>query len=647
MLSAYHPTPGGWWKHYAALVVLALAVCALFIREPGFGDDLTYWSLAFNLRESGGAAWHVHSFHDLRWPVWGVTWLWQSCFGPGLASYYCVPMLYLAGAAALAFTFGRIVIHTAAGAWTCAFALLFIPLLDAVISRPMPDLSEGVFGGCALLAWWTMMHAPTSGRAVLHGVVSGVAIGLAFSNRATGIFIAPVLVVATLLAFPRRWQWLLVPAAAALIFFLVECAVYHSICGDWLHSLHANLGAARAKDVTEMSPWRLPVRYLSGFIRGNRLATVYAVLACAGLWTGWRQWGRSGRLVVVWFSVLYLEYSCAVQSIHPVLPLIGSTFRYLAVVALPMSVLVGMGAVAAGRWLAGCEWIRNSGVVPRLGRHPVPIGMAFLALLAICSTRPYFDLGFTRDLRWHMAWLPDGTRIFSHQAMRNVAWLVDPDAARCFAWVAPKEILFHDPALERQAAGSDEFWYLRKHVWLNERKRIERGHSRSQSPLATYFDHPERDWTPAGALVKGEGAEMVFYRRRTPEMPAARELSANAPEFSGFLPSLPASWTARDGKVLSRTWKIPAAMRGKVVTFEVETVSPTVEPLTVKLDFALSDGRHEVIRFHPIFYPGGGEDFFAIQIPSGAEQCRAEVEFHTSAKAVRCTGFHASFEAQQ
>ena len=42
-----------WRLHYAALLVLSLGLCVLFVREPGFGDDFGYWSLAFNLHEIG------------------------------------------------------------------------------------------------------------------------------------------------------------------------------------------------------------------------------------------------------------------------------------------------------------------------------------------------------------------------------------------------------------------------------------------------------------------------------------------------------------------------------------------------------------------------------------------------------------------
>ena len=64
--------------HLFAVTLVALAIGLLFLQEPGFGDDLTYWSFAFDLHERGLVAWQKASFHDLRWPVWGVCWVLQT-----------------------------------------------------------------------------------------------------------------------------------------------------------------------------------------------------------------------------------------------------------------------------------------------------------------------------------------------------------------------------------------------------------------------------------------------------------------------------------------------------------------------------------------------------------------------------------------
>ncbi|MGB8170108.1 MAG: hypothetical protein WCF18_21570 [Chthoniobacteraceae bacterium] len=627
------------------MVALALVVGVLFIREPGFGDELTYWSLAFGLHETGGAAWSVHSFHDLRWPVWGVSWLWQSVFGPGLASFYCTPLLYLAAAATLVFSFGRVVLRSLSAAWVGGIALLFLPLLDPVISRAMPDLSESTFGACALLAWWAMMKSAPPRRAALFGLLSGVSIGLAFANRLTGIFIAPVLAVATLLFFPRRWKWLFLPAAVAALFFVAEGATYYAICGDWLHSIHANLGGRGATDTQVLPVWQLPVRYLGGFFRANRLAPIYAVLAVGGLWTAWRKWGTGGRLIVVWFCVLYLEYSCAVQSIHPVRPLIGSTVRYLAALAIPMSLLVGLGALEAGRLLAGIKWEPARRLRSWLARHSVLAGAGAVVMLALYTSRPFFDLGFAVEQRRRMATLPDATKIFTHPSMRDVAFLVDPADARRFTWVAPKAILERTPELEAQAAGCDEVWYLRKQLWMTRRKAMERNGSNEQPPLGTYFDTPERDWLLADVLAKGSDSDLVFYRRRPAGSPAPHILTADSPEFRGIFPALPAEWSSQhDRKSITTKWNVPPALRGKLLALEFRAASPTVEPLIAKLQFMAGRRRSTDLLLKPILYAGGGKEFFAVPIPADAETCTVELHFPAKTKHVQLADFRAVFD---
>lgn len=634
-----------WWAHHLGLVALSLLVGLLFIREPGFGDDLTYWSLAFDLHDLGRPAWMEHSFHDLRWPVWGVSWLWQSCFGPGLASFYCTPLLYLATAATLVFTFGRVVLRSLGAAWAGGIALLFLPLLDPVVSRPMPDLSESAYGACALLGWWAMMRAETPRRVAIFGLLSGLSIGLAYANRLTGIFIAPVLFVATLAFFPRHWKRLGVPAVVAALFFAAEGAAYHAICGDWLHSIHANLGGRGATDTQVMAAWQLPVRYLGGFFRGNRLAPIYAVLALLGLWTAWRKGGAGGRLVVVWFGVLYLEYSCAVQSIHPLRPLIGSTLRYLAAFSIPMSILVALGVIESARLLRRVRWTPLRRLSAGLVHHPVFAGFGAVVALALYTSRPCFDLGFAVQQQRRMATLPDATKIFTHRAMRDVAFLVDPSDARRFTWIAPKAILERTAALEAQAAGCDELWYVRKQLWMTRRKAMERAGSGAQPPLGTYFDAPEREWLLADVLAKGSDCDLVFSRRRPAGLPSPHVLLADAPEFRGLFPALPAEWSShRDKRTITVKWEVPAALRGKLLALEFTAASATVEPLTVKLQFMAGRRRSEDFLLKPILYAGGGKEFFALPIPADAETCTVELRFPAKTKGMQLTSFRAVFD---
>src|SRR3954470_12059723 len=89
------PVNSRWPLHLLLLSLLTTLISLLFLQEPGFGDDLTYWSFALDVRERGFEAWSVNSFHDLRWPVWGVSWVFQSLGVDGLGAYSGVPIFYL------------------------------------------------------------------------------------------------------------------------------------------------------------------------------------------------------------------------------------------------------------------------------------------------------------------------------------------------------------------------------------------------------------------------------------------------------------------------------------------------------------------------------------------------------------------------
>ncbi len=608
--------------HLCLLVLLSLGVGFLCLDEPGFGDELTYWSLAFDLHDSGPAAWHANSFHDLRWPVWGPIWLWQTVFGPGLASYYFLPLLTLSALAVVAFLFGKTVTRSVAGGWASALALLFAPVIDVVTSRPMPDLAEAALGGCALLCWWAMMHTESRRRIALFGIASGLAIGVAFSNRATGLFISPVLAIGTLCFFRNHWRRLLIPAATAAMFFAAEGAVYYAICGDWLHSLHANLGGTHAKDVFPTPAWKLPFRYLPALLGAHRIRTLYLVLTLFGAFTAWRRHSTAGRLIILWFGVIYLEYSCAIQSLHPVLPLVGTTVRYLAAFALPMSILAALGAMEL--WRLASQWPRfsNHTAIQFLVRRPALVILCAAVILAAGSKRPWPTLGFSPEMTHYMKALPAGTSVFTHGPMRDLAFLVDPADARRLSWQAPHDILTWSQNTERTAKNCQEFWYLRKRLWLPDRQAIERGRKgTTQQKLASYFNSPQADWKLAATMTRANEPELFFFHRRHPHAKPAFIFNLQSPELAGLVPQVPAEWRPHDSKTISRVWHIPPALRGRMVGLVAECSASSSEAASVKLSF--TSGRHEVsvVELHPIFHQATGKDFSAFRIPRDADRC--------------------------
>ena len=639
------PRPRQWALLSVVVSLLAAAVCVAFIREPGFGDDFTYWSFAFDLHERGLAAWQRHSFHDLRWPVWGVCWLLQALLGIGILSYYGEPVVYLVAGALLALSFGRKLFGTAAAACACSIAFLFHPLLDTVCYRPMPDLSEGVLGAAVMLAWWALMKSETRSRRILFAVLVGLLVFVLESNRLTGVFIVPVLVVGTLLFFRARFGWLLAAGLIAALSYGAEMWFYHGLFGDWFHNLHANLGGKGNKGTEPIPLWYLPFRFLDTLWKGNPLAPFYCVLAAVGIPALWMRGATLGRMVVLWFAILFVEYSCAPQSIWPWRPLIRDADRFLCGLAVPFSILGVAGLWQLGRWAAVLSDRKRSfaSISPRQ-RTGGALALIIAAIVALWAgtTRDRFTLGFVPEARAYMQALPPNTRIFSHDPMRAMAFLCDASSAGRLTWFAPRtNILHREPTLEAEAARSDEFWYARKLVWLNTRKKLEKKELPEQPPLASYFDAPERDWMMTRLLAKADNPDLVFYRRRTPESPPAKVLTSAAAELGGIVPPLPATWTRSAPSVLAAKWQVPAALRGKLMRLEIEAGSAQVEAFVIRLKFKSSRGPAAEYLLKPYLHPEGGKEFFALPLPADAEMCEVQLKFARNARAVEFTGFRA------
>lgn len=653
-----------WSLHALGVAVLSVLVCLLFLREPGFGDDFTYWSFAFDLHERGLAAWGKQSFHDLRWPVWGVSWLLQAILGPGLLSFYGVPLIYLIAGALLAFTFGRIITNSVGVAWTAAIAFLFHPLLDTVCYRPMPDLSEGVWGAAAVLVWWKMTQARGQGASLSWAALLGLIVYIIESNRLTGVFIVPVLVLCTLLYARQTFGWLVVAGGIAAVLYVAEAAFYHQLFGDWLHNLHANMGAKGRKGTESVVLWSLPFRFLDTLWKGNALAPLYGVLAIIGGWAVWQPGKRLGnvasglgdpdatappglpvplgRVVVLWLVALYLEYACAPQSLWPYRPLIRDADRFLCGIVVPFSILAALGGLCVVRqpFLRQQRWIRF------LDEHPAICTVVALVLLTTITARELISVGSMPEMRRYMRSRPEGTKVFTHDDMRAYAFLIDPQAARRFTWLFTRnQILYREPKLEAMAAQAQEFWYIRKLVWLTTRKQLERKNVEEQRPLASYFAEPEREWTMARLLAKGDTPDLIFYRRRTPDTPPPRILDAHAPEFASLIPTLPIEWKgSRKDTVIDRTWQVPESLRGLLCRIEIEAASDKVEAFTARLSFMKGKRTEAEYLLKPYLHPHGGKEFFLFQIPATADHCLVQLKLTKNTEAVRFTGFRAVVE---
>lgn len=659
-----------WSLHLALVVLFGMAVGVLFIHEPGFGDDFTYWSFGFDLHERGLKAWYGGSFHDLRWPVWGVCWLLQSIFGPGLLSYYGEPVLYLGFGAALTFTFARMLTDSLRVSWWAAAVFLFHPLIDTVCYRPMPDLSEGIWGAATVLCWWRLAHAPSRGRAALWMTLLGVCIYITESNRLTGVFIVPVIALITLLYGRRRsadnapvgllLPWVLGAGVVAAFCYAGEAAFYHRLFGDWLHNLHANLGGKGKKGTEAIPLLTMPFRFLGVFWKESVLAPVLSILALVGISAAWR-WRQPleqrertavplGRIIIIWAVLLYLEYACAPQSLWPWRPVIRDADRFLAGLTIPVSLLVVMGVLWLfevsrlqqrrwGRWIFQSPWsavAAVAGVVAITGAITAQSHHLF-------SQRQFFSLGWVPEMRKYVRSIPPGTKVFTHRDMRDFVFLADEATARNLTFLYQNDIIDGSPELEKMASQASEFWYVRKLIWLNTRKALEKKTVGRQESLPSYFDHPEKDWALAKLLAKGDTPDFVFYRRRTPEMPAPLILGPDAPEWGGLIPKLPLEWKPQAGTRSVRvTWPVPEKLRGKLVRVEIEAGAAEVQACQVTVRFSNGAKMLTDELLKPYLFPEPGKDFFVLHIPAEADECHLILKLVRGT--VQVTGFRAVFE---
>ncbi len=635
--------------HVLLLILVSLGVAVLFLDEPRFGDDFTYWYHAFNLHEEGMDAWSAKSFHQIRWPVWGVCWVLQGIFGPGLISYYGAPFLYLTLGSLTAFAFGRLLFKSYGLAWGCSLVFLFHPLLDSAVetllSRPMPDMGEGVFAAGAVLCWWFMMQAESKARWISLGAAAGVITFFAEENRLTGFFIIPLLGCLTLLFFRNRLLRLLVPFAVFAVLLAGQMAFYKAQFGAWDHFLQVNAGAKGRRGTESVALWSLPFRFLDSLAKGGVLAPLFSALAAAGLWFGWRNHGKLGRVAVAWFVLLYLAYACAPQQIYPYRPMLRDADRFLAALAIPFSVLVMIGIAGLIQLIAASPKARRFDFGQTYQSRPVLVGVVAFAVLVVLSAKPigdreFFSLSYVNAMRAHMRALPANAKIFTHHHMRALAFMVDAETARRLTWFADdKWILDRDEKQEALARSADEFWYIRKLALLRTAKSITSDEVKKQPPLASYFDAPEREWQLAEVLARGDSPDVVMYRKRAANTPPPLILEATSLELRSLLPALPYEWKRGDTKdTVDFRWALPESLRGKLARIEMEAASDNREAFTVYAAFVFGKKVQEpAYNLKPYFFKEGGKEFAALAIPPDADACQIRVKFEKGAKWARVT----------
>lgn len=623
--------------HSLILFFGAFLVSWLYQTPPSLGDDLNYWGLAMDLHQHVPGAWNETSFHDLRWPVWGVCWLLQIPFGFSALSYYLEPMVYLGAGAIIVYFLAREVGASALVAFLAGILFLFHPQLDSVVDRPMPDLSEGFWVAAGFLAWLKLVRATDLRAMWLLSAAVGLCVAIGQANRLTGVFAVPVLVLATLAFYPRKFGWLVVCGAFAAVFVFVEMTIYWSITGDWLHSLHANLGARGRKGTEEIPLWELPFRFLPSLFR-RHTDSIFNVLAVGGIAVAGFRFGKPGRALAAYAVIYFLTYSCALQSFSPPRPLVRDGDRFLASLGFPLAILT---AFALAEIVARLPvTVRRLNPVAFLIRRPSVAFVLLAVILVFLSSRTFRTENYLREIAAHLRTVPEGTGVLSHAEMRHVAHLADPAAASRVNWTLRKDLLLASPdTLERMRA-SDQVWFIRKWIWTGTRKKSEYDVLDEIDELAPFLRPPLAGWTADAAIAKGDVPDFVFLSRRDNDDPLVEQGPDGKLLRDTLLPrfSVPHTWTfdkpLRDTAILPRL-PIEPWLRGRTLFIASSQSSNTTEPVRGWVYFYEGERTLQKLTIKPYFFPNSSEDFHFIAIPPRADSM--EVRLRVSDKARRIT----------
>ncbi|MGH8047933.1 MAG: hypothetical protein ACREKL_11865 [Chthoniobacterales bacterium] len=611
----------------------AFAVSWIYQTPPSLGDDLNYWGLAFDLHHGVEGAWSATSFHDLRWPVWGICWLLQIPFGYSALSYYLEPMVYLGAGAVIVWLLALEIGATSRTAIVAGILFLFHPQLDSVIDRPMPDLSEGFWVAVAFLAWLKMMRSDRRGIKIALAAAVGLALAIGQANRITGVFAIPVLFLATLAFYPRQFLWLVLCGAFAAGFVAIESAIYYSITGDPFHSLTANKSATGRKGTETIPLWELPFRFLPTLLR-RHTDIIFNLLALLGIGVAWTRFGAAGRALALYAVGYLLTYSCALQSLFPPRPLVRDGDRFLGSLAFPLAVLTAFGAA----WIATHlpSQLSETRAVAFLRKYFPATLLALILLLVLISSRGFREPNYLHEIADYLRAAPSGLKVLSHDAMRHVANLADPHAASRIQWILKKDLLDPSPTTIALANSSDEIWFNRKWIWTGTRKKSEYDKLDSIGDIAPWLRPPLDGWAARRAIAKGDVPDFVFLGRST--TPLAETSSDHKLFRPLLLPPFPVphTWTLKKGsheQIVLPAQPIPWDLAGRTFFLSLRYSSDTTEPIRAYVTFLSEDRELQTLVFKPYFFDESSEDFFFVTIPR--EATAMQVRLRISEKATR------------
>lgn len=612
--------------------MVTFVLVASFLNPPGLGDDATYWRLADRAMKKGLDVFNTSGFHPLRWPVWGLCYLSMKLSGIGIHNYYFVPFFYLTLGSLFAFFVTWKLTAKTTIAWLASILFVMHPLLNTISYRPMPDLSEGLFVGLAfwLCIKWVIIDHPRPIHWFL-GLASGLTIGLAHSNRFTGLLIVPILGITILMLYPRRIARLLPVLLGLAIFYAIEGLVFQSATGNFWHSFAANTGAKGKKGTDEIPLWELPTRFLDTLWNVADMEPFFFLAAIGGSVLCWKYGTKYHRALVLWAFWLYMAYSCAIQSLNPIQPMLRDGARFLSSLALPMSILGAIGVI----W--GLQFVFRK--LPAKF-HPQasfwkPLGwVALLTILVTCTERTFTHTGYMGDVVAQINKLPAGSTVATHDHFQATAKMMSGPSFEKLNWISEVDIL--TPG-EIDVSQADAIMFCRKQMWLRRRKLLENKEEPADNSFASFIQTPWKDWTLVKTVLETGNSDYAFLKRRTPEdKPAQVFDKTNWPEELKALNfTVPYKETGASKKQTTRQIQIPADWRDKHVWVNIKGSSDFYSPLNnVRLTWFNAEGK-EILRHSEslYFHDRTGLDFIAMHIP--AEAVRLDIRFDRSGKSKR------------
>ncbi len=267
-------------------------------------------------------------------------------------------MLYHLGCVVIAYALARTIANERAGRIAAVIAAT-CPLLYNFAGVMLPDVALAMWAGLSLLLLVRAIHRAKNPdepgwKSSRLFVASGLALGIAYSVKATAILLCFPSAIAIIAAFPSLRQpkkWLVHGAWLALgvaLMLLVELVVFRAVTGDWISQLTI------AQDSTG---WDFPrwmakqgtnpfARIWFAVVKLREHMPITFVAFAAGLVAQTISRRRNVTIVVfAWFTFLYLTIGTASLTKYlpqPIFPRYYTLFIIPAIVALSCAITFGL-----------------------------------------------------------------------------------------------------------------------------------------------------------------------------------------------------------------------------------------------------------------------------------------------------------------